>query len=109
MSKVHIDDQLAVIVAKMSKLRIATPIKDPHYKKITKQYREVSDCQTEAIDKAIDDADKNYQAFSKQIKIAIEAIDDALENIKKITTAIEKVAKLIGILGKIFKEVAKVL
>jgi len=108
MSKVQIDSELALLVAKLSELRIATPINNRNYKKITKQYREASERQTAAIDKAIDDSDQNYLEFSKEIKTAIESLNAALESIKKVANAIEQVAKVLDILGKIFAAVATV-
>ena len=101
MSNVAIDGELARLVERLSKLRIATPIDDPNYDAITEQYKEASDRQTEAIGKAIDDADQNYLNFSKEIKVAITAINRALKDIQKIAQAIEQVAKVLEIVGKI--------
>lgn len=102
MSKVEIDDKLASLVERLSALRIATPIDDPNYKTITEQYREVSDRQTAAIGKAIDDADQDYLDFSKGIQDAIAAINDTLKKIKKVAETIELVAKVLDIAGKVF-------
>lgn len=102
MSKVGIDDSLASLVERLSKLRIATPVNDPNYKKITEQYMEASDRQTAAIGKAIDDVNQDYLDFSKEINVAISSINDALNNIKNVASAIEQVAKVLDILGKVF-------
>ncbi|OPY84742.1 MAG: hypothetical protein A4E71_02512 [Smithella sp. PtaU1.Bin162] len=108
MSRVEIDDKLASLVQRLSALRIATPISNPNYKKITEQYREASDRQTAAIGKAIDDADKDYLDFSKAMNAAITSINEALENIKKVAQTIERIAKVLDVLGKVFEKLTVV-
>jgi esterase/lipase len=106
MPKVAIDDKLAKLVAKLSTLRIATPLSNPNYKKITKLYIKASDDQTKAINKAIDAADKNYKEFSAGMELAIKAVNDAIKDIEKIAEAIKIVAKVVDIGGKIIAAAA---
>ncbi|PKN53071.1 MAG: hypothetical protein CVU55_03785 [Deltaproteobacteria bacterium HGW-Deltaproteobacteria-13] len=108
MPKVAIDNQLAKLVAKLSALRIKTPISHPDYKKISKLYIKASDDQTKAIDKSIDESDKDYKAFSDGMEKAIKAVSDALKDIDKITDAIKIVAKVIDLAGKIIAAAAAV-
>jgi len=101
----YIDTDLANLVKKLSDLRIATPESNPNYSSITEQYREASKEQTEAIDKAIDNADVDYKDFSDCMQPAIDAINKALDDIKQVATAITMVAKVIDVAGKIISKV----
>lgn len=101
MAEKYIDDDLSEFALQLGKLRDATPIDDPEYEKIKKQHREASDLAMKAVEKAIDDADKDYIEFSKAIAEAIQTLNDAQAKIQKFIKAIELSAKIISIAGKI--------
>jgi esterase/lipase len=106
MPKVTIDIDLADLVQQLSALRIATPIENPDYGAVVKRYREASDLREKAVGKAIDEADKDYQEFSKGMQAAIKAIKEAQKKIDKVAEAVELAAKVIDLIGKVVAKLA---
>ena len=101
MPNVAIDKDLKSLVQDMGALMDATPIDDPDYENVKKQYQKASDLLAKAIEKAIDEADQDYQDFTKEMKLAIKAIKDVQEKIKKLAEVIVQVAQVIDIAGKV--------
>ena len=105
MAEKYIDGDLNELVSHLGKLRDATPVDDPNYEKITRQYREASDMALKAVERAIDDADKDYVEFSQAITEAIQALKDAQDKIEKVSKTIKIAAKVISVAGKIMAKV----
>jgi len=101
MPNVTIDGKLESLVASLSALRIATPVANPHYETIKKQYQEASDRLSAAIGKSIDDADQDYKAFAEGVQGAIAAIKKATKKIEKVAEAVKIVAQVLDIIGKV--------
>ena len=101
MAEKYIDGDLNELVSHLGKLRDATPVDDPNYGELTKQYRESSDMALKAVEKAIDEADNDYVEFSQAISEAIQALKDAQSKIEKVSKAIKIAAKVISVAGKI--------
>lgn len=106
MPNITIAKDLAALVQELSVLRIATPVNNPDYVSIEKRFREASDLQEKAVGKAIDAADKDYQDFSKGMKVAISTVKEAQQKIEKVAEAIELAAKVIAIAGKVVAKLA---
>lgn len=106
MPKVSIEHDLVDLVKQLCALRIATPVENPDYSSVEKQYREASDLLEKAIGKAIDAADKDYQEFSKGMKVAIKAVKEAQKKIEKVAEAVALAAKVIDIAGEVVAKLA---
>ena len=107
MTEKYIDDDLSEFALQLGKLRDTTPINDPEYETIKTQHRAASDLAIKAVEKAIDDADKDYIEFSKAISEAIQTLKDAQAKIQKVIKAIEIAARVISIAGKIVVKAIK--
>lgn len=101
-----IDKDLAALVQQLSTLRIATPVEHPDYGALEARYRQASDLQEKAINKAIDDTDNDYICFSKEMKYAINDIKKAQKKIEKVAKAIVRAAKVLDLAGKIVDKLA---
>ena len=101
MATVTVDKELDVLVEQLGRLRDGTPVDDPGYEDVRTLYRQASDLLEQAIEKGIDAADQDYQEFSRGVKTAILAIDEALKKIRKLASIIALVAQVLDITGKV--------
>jgi len=107
MPYVAINSHLEELVKNLGELRIATPVEDPSYETIELMYRNASDSLENAIGKAIDSADQDYQEFVEGVTSAIASIHEAQKKIEKVAKAVKLVAKVLDIAGKIAGKLIK--
>ncbi len=105
MANAQLTGDLSELLLRLGELLHTTPITDPNYDALEDAYDNVYRVTQASLAKAIDEEDKDYADFATRMTAAMQAVKKAQTNINALSNAVDTVAQVVDLAGKIAKKV----